>query len=130
MTSRRNAKVAQAIRETVSTAILFHLRDPRVQHVTVTRVEVAGDLRTARIYVSVRGDERTESLSMHGLNSARGFLQSRIADRLKIRHTPVLRFILDDGIKRSVEAAEIISNMLNEADCDNPSPGEYPIEHQ
>src|SRR6266571_1831169 len=79
MSSRRVAKVAEALRECVSTTVLFELKDPRVQNVTVLRIEVSPDLRSARVYVSVRGDEKTQVLSMHGLRAARGFIQSRIA---------------------------------------------------
>ena len=101
MSSRRTAKVAQAILETVSTTVLFGMKDPRVKNVTVTHVEVTGDIRSAKVYVSVMGDEKTQSLCMHGLNSARGYLQSKIGDRLRTQNTPILKFILDPGDRKS-----------------------------
>ena len=113
MSSRRTAKAAQAVLEAVSSAILFGLKDPRVKNVTVVSVEVGGDLRTAKVYVSVMGDERVQSLSMHGLNSARGFLQSRVADRLQTRYTPILKFILDPSVKRSVETARLLRESIS-----------------
>jgi len=116
MNSRRHARMAQAIRESVSSAILVELKDPRVTNVTVTGVEVAGDCRSAKVYVSVRGDEKTQSLSLHGLRSARGFLQSRVADRLVTRFTPVLEFELDQGIKQSFDTAQL----LKETGSDEP----------
>lgn len=112
MSSRRTAKAAQAILETVSTAILSELKDPRVKNVTVTHAEVSGDLRNAKIYVSVMGDDRTQALTMHGLNSARGFLQSRLADRLNTRYTPVLKFILDSSVKQSVATSRLLREIL------------------
>lgn len=115
MNSRRNAKAAQAILESVSSTILIGLKDPRVKNVTVLDVEVSGDLRTAKVYVSVMGDERTQSLSMHGLNSARGFIQSKVADRLQTRYTPVLKFILDQGVKRSIETARLIQELEDQS---------------
>src|SRR5262245_26563802 len=115
MSSRRTAKVAEAIREIVSTTVLFELKDPRVKNVTVLRAEVSADLRHAKVYVSVMGDEKTQSLSMHGLNSARGFIQSKIADRLQTRYTPVLTFILDAGVKKSVQASAIIREALRDS---------------
>ena len=118
MNSRRTAKLAQAIREVVSSTILFQLKDPRVKNVTVTHVEVSGDLRNAKIYVSIMGDERVQSLSMHGLNSARGFLQSKVADRLQTRYTPILKFMLDDGVKRSFETSRLIDQALHGADAE------------
>lgn len=67
MGSRRTAKVAEAVREQVATTILFGLKDPRVKNVTVTRVEVSPDLRSAKIYVSVMGDEKMQRLTLRGL---------------------------------------------------------------
>ena len=66
MSSRRIAKVAEALREQVSTSILCELKDPRVKYVTVTRVEVSPDLRNAKIHVSVMGDEKTQRLTLRG----------------------------------------------------------------
>lgn len=95
MPTRRIAKVNQAILQTLSSAILFELRDPRVQHVTILNVETTDDLRASKVRVGVRGDAKVQSLTLHGLESARGFLQSRIAARLDTRYTPVLKFVLE-----------------------------------
>lgn len=108
MKSRRLLKAAEAIRETVSSAILFEARDPRIKNVTVLRAEAAPDMRTAKVYVSVMGDAKVQKLSMHGLESARGFIQSRVADRLQTRFTPVLKFVLDFGVQRSIEASRLL----------------------
>lgn len=116
MNSRRTLRVAEAIRETVSTLVLFELRDPRVKNVTVLGAEVSGDLKHAKVYVSVMADEKHQHLAMHGLNSARGFLQSKIADRLQLRYTPILKFVLDQGVKKSVEASQILREVLPESD--------------
>lgn len=115
MKSRRTAKVSEAIRQVVSSAILIDLRDPRVKNVTVLHVEVSPDLRTAKVYVSILGDEKAERLSMQGLNASRGWLQSKIADQLQLRLTPVLTFIADQGVKKSVE----VSKMLREIEADS-----------
>jgi ribosome-binding factor A len=112
MSSRRTAKVAEAIREQVSTAILFDLKDPRVKNVTVTRVEVSPDLRNAKVYVSVMGDEKAQRLSIRGLESARGFLQAKLAERVQIRYTPILQFRLDQGVKRSIETSRLLRELL------------------
>ncbi len=111
MTTRRTEKVAEAIRQVVSTAILFGLRDPRVQHVTILRVETPFDLRTSKIYVSVLGDEKTQRLTMKGLDAARGYLQSKIAEELDLRFTPVLTFILDQGVKKSIAASQLLRKL-------------------
>lgn len=115
MVSRRVARLSQAVREVVSTAILFHLRDPRIKNVTVLRVEVAGDVRTAKVYVSVMGTEKERALCLHGLNASRGYIQSRVADRIETRYTPVLKFILDDAVSSNAEeAARILQELEQE----------------
>ena len=111
MSSRRTAKVAEAIRQVVSTAILFGLRDPRVQNVTILRVETPVDLRTSKVYVSVLGDEKTQRLTMKGLVAACGYLQAKIAEELDLRFTPVLTFILDQGVKKSIEASQLLRKL-------------------
>ena len=121
MGNRRTAKVAEAIREVVSTTILFELRDPRVKNVTVLGVEVPTDLRTAKVHVSVRGDDAQARLTMAGLGAARGFLQSRIADRLQLQYTPILSFVLDDGVRKSVEAARILRELAEQREAERPS---------
>jgi len=110
--SRRAQKVAEAIREVVSMAILTDLQDPRIQDVTVTYVEVSGDLRHAKVLVSVMGDETHQNLSLRGLQNAAGFLQSKIARQIDLRYTPRLNFVLDQGVKRSIEVARILAEVL------------------
>ncbi len=108
MSTRRLEKAASAIREVVSMAILAELKDPRVRDVTVTYVEVSGDLHYAKVHVSVMGDEARQKLTLRGLQSAAGFLQAKIAERIDIRYTPKLRFLLDQGVKRSIAVARIL----------------------
>ena len=115
MNTRRVAKAAEAIRESVSMTILVGLRDPRVKNVTVLRAEVSGDLRAAKIYVSVMGDAKTQSLTMHGLESARGFIQAKVADRLQTKNTPVLKFVLDPGVKYSAETSQTLREVMPES---------------
>ena len=95
MPSRRIAKVNRAILESLSSAILFELRDPRVKNVTILNVETTDDLKACKVRVGVRGDAKVQSLTLHGLESARGFLQSQIAHRLETRYTPILKFVLE-----------------------------------
>jgi ribosome-binding factor A len=106
------ARVASMIREVVSSAILFELRDPRIKNVTVLGAEVSPDLRYASVRISVMGDEKSATLTMHGLNSARGYLQSKVGDYIKSRYTPELRFVLDEGIKRSIETSTLLREVL------------------
>lgn len=112
MNTRRVAKAAEAIRESVSMTILVGLRDPRIKNVTVLRAEVSGDLRSAKVYVSVMGDAKAQSLTMHGLESARGFIQAKVADRLQTKNTPILKFVLDPGLKNTAETSQALRSVM------------------
>jgi ribosome-binding factor A len=131
MSSRRVQKVAEAIREVVSMSILTELQDPRVRDVTVTGVEASGDLRYAKVMVSVMGDDTRQNLSLRGLQSAAGFLQSKIADRIDLRYTPKLTFVLDQGVKHSIAVAQILREVLppekSAADAEQADGEESPL---
>ena len=131
MPSHRSLRMAEAIREVVSSAILFEVADPRVQAVTVLRAEVSGDLRNATVYVSIMGTEAEQNLAMRGLQHASGFLQAKVAARLQTRFTPVLAFKRDDGVKKSIEISRLIDEAIAAdrkldpaAAVDPPDPGE------
>lgn len=124
MSTRRTARVASMIREVVSTAILFELRDPRIKNVTVLGADVSPDLRYAAVRISVMGDEKTAALTMHGLNSAKGYLQSKVAEFIKSRYTPELRFVLDDTVLKSVQTSAILRDVLPPDDVEHSAPDE------
>ena len=110
--SRRALKAAEVVREVVSMAILAELKDPRIRDVTVTHVEVSADLRHAKVHVSVMGDEARQRLSLRGLQSAAGFLQGKVAKRIEARYTPRIEFLLDQGVKKSIEVARLLRQVL------------------
>ncbi len=120
MTSRRVLKAAEAIREVVSMAILTDLRDPRIQGVTVTFVEVSPDMRVAKVHVSIMGSEAVQKLCLQGLKSSAGFLQLKIAKRIDTRYTPVIRFELDLGVKKSIAIAKMLGEVLPEDEVAAP----------
>ena len=93
-------------------AILTELRDPRVRNVTVTFVEVAPDMRSAKVHVSIMGESTQQNLSLRGLQNAAGFLQHKISDRIDTRYTPRLQFVLDQGVKNSIAVAEKLRELL------------------
>src|SRR5712692_3128002 len=109
MKPHRLARVAEVVREVASQTILFELRDPRIKGVTVTRAEVSGDLQHAKVYVSIMGSTKEQDLCMYGLRHAAGFVQSKLASRLQTRFTPVVKFILDLGVKKSIEMTRLIN---------------------
>ncbi len=114
MASRRMLKAAEAIREVVSMAILTEIRDPRVQNVTVTGVEITPDMRSAKVLVSVMGDEGKQQLCIRGLSNSAGFLQAKIAKRIETRYTPRLSFEIDLGVKKSLEVGQILADLARE----------------
>lgn len=93
-------------------AILTQVRDPRVKDVTVTRVEMAPDMRSAKVSVSVMGSPAKQELALRGLANSAGFLQSQIAERIDTRYIPKLRFELDRGVKHSLEIARVLGEVL------------------
>jgi ribosome-binding factor A len=133
MSSRRVLKAAEAIREVVSMAILTDLRDPRIEGVTVTYVEVSPDMRLAKVHVSIMGDEAKQRLCLHGLRSSAGYLQSKISDRIDTRYTPRIRFELDEGVKKSLAISQMLQELLpspNEAAAQNAEPDDRSVPPQ
>src|SRR3954451_15321854 len=103
MSSHRNLRMAEAIREVVASAILFEAADPRIRSVTVLRVELSPDLRQATVHVTIMGTDAEQQQALRALRHAAGFFQSKVAVRLQTRFTPVLSFKADDSVKKSVE---------------------------
>jgi ribosome-binding factor A len=108
MTSDRIRRINEAMREVLSGAITSELKDPRVGFVTVTAVETSADLRHARVFVSVLGDDAVRERSLAGLRSAHGYLQRRVAQELRIKHTPTLDFAYDDSLDRSLRVQQLL----------------------
>jgi ribosome-binding factor A len=108
MSRARMRRVDEAVREVLSGAITQELKDPRIGFVTVTAVETSVDLRHARVFVSVLGDEAQRRLSLDGLRSAHGYLQRRVAGELTLKHTPTLDFLYDDSLDRSLRIQSLL----------------------
>lgn len=114
MTVRRLLKAGEAIRSVVSMAILTEVRDPRVKNVTVLGVEVAPDMREAKVIISIMGNKTQQATALRGLKNSAGFLQSKIADRIDSRYTPRLSFVVDDGVKKSLAVNQILEQIAAE----------------
>jgi ribosome-binding factor A len=110
MGNGRMRRVDEAVRAVLSDAISKDLLDPRVGFVTVTAVKTTPDLRHARVYVSVLGDEPTRSETLDGLRSAHGFLQGRVAAELSLKHTPTLTFEYDESTDRAMRISRLIED--------------------
>jgi ribosome-binding factor A len=104
-------RVDEAVRAVLSEAISKDLSDPRVGFVTVTGVKTSPDLRHARVYVSVLGDDQAREDSLTGLRSAQGFLQARVAAEVKLKHTPTLSFEYDPSVDRGMRISELLDEV-------------------
>jgi ribosome-binding factor A len=108
MSGDRMRRVDEAMREVLSDAITSEIKDPRVGFVTVTAVDTSPDLRQARVFVSVLGTTSERKRSLQGLRSAHGFLQRRVADELRLKHTPTLDFAYDDTTENAARIHELL----------------------
>jgi ribosome-binding factor A len=111
MSDGRMRRVDEAVRAVLSDVIASDLKDPRIGFVTVTGVKTSPDLRHARVFVSVLGDEQVRAASLEGLRSAHGFLQRRVASELTLKHTPTLTFAYDDSVDRGMRISQLLHEM-------------------
>ena len=111
MPNARMRRVNKAVREVVSAHIVEDLKDPRINFVTVTGVETSADLRSARVFVSVLGQEAERDDALAGLGSASGFLQQRVGEELRMKRTPTLTFVHDDSIDHGMRITELLSEV-------------------
>ena len=103
------------MRRVLAQIISGGIKDPRVSPMTsVLAVEVAPDLKTCKVWVSVYGDDQKKKDTMEGLNSASGFIRGELARKVNLRNTPQLQFILDDSIAYGVEMSRRIDEVLAE----------------
>ena len=108
--SGRMRRVNEAIREALAEAI-GDLKDPRIGFVTITGVKTSSDLRQARVYVSVLGNERKRKESLAGLTSAHGVLQATLATELRMKRTPLLAFEYDPTVEEGVRMTKLIDEL-------------------
>ena len=100
--SDRIDKVNQALRKEIGTIVQFELKDPRLEFVTITYVEVTRDLQHARVYFSVLGDAKRIHTAQQGLESARGFIRRIVGQRIQMRYTPEIEFSFDETMARGL----------------------------
>ena len=122
MIGRRPQRLAEEIREEVARMVASEIKDPRLGFVTVIRVELARDLRNAKVYVGVLGSEAEREKSLTALRSAAGFVRRELGRRLRIHHSPELDFRYDKGL----EATDRVARLLQEdaAREEPPAPGD------
>ncbi len=121
MPTRRQEKVARVIKEAVSDAIANHLSDPRIEGlVSVTEVDVAPDMRTAEVYVSILGkNEAGQNKTFAAIEHARSRIQSLLASRLQSKFCPVLHLCRDEKFKKTLETFRLIDQAAKEFEDDS-----------
>ncbi len=116
---KRSARVGELIKHELAELITNELKDPRVGFVTVTEVRVPGDLRSAKVFVSIYGDDEGRQSSLAGLNAAAGFLKRELGRRLQLRHVPELTFVHDESLDRA-DRLQALMNAIAHGETETP----------
>ncbi|MGI6684817.1 MAG: 30S ribosome-binding factor RbfA [Bacillota bacterium] len=114
MVQYRSGRLAEEFKREISDIIKNEVKDPRVGFVSVVNVDVSGDLRHAKVFVSVLGDEKATSDTIRALKSAAGFIRREIARRIQLRYTPEITFVYDDSIAHGAKISKILADVLPE----------------
>ena len=116
MSSQRPGRVQEAIRQEVSRIVHSEMKDPRLGFITITKVDLTDDLRYARIFFSVFGEDKDKKLALKGLNSAKGYVKGLLADRIKLRYAPEIAFVIDESIEHTKRIYGILDKLKKERD--------------
>lgn len=126
--SIKNIRINGEVKKELSILISREIKDPRISPMTsVIDVEVAPDLKTAKVYVSVMGDEQARKDTLQGLKSAAAFMRSQLARNLNLRNTPELIFIMDNSIEYGVNISKLIDEVSSQLPDDE---GEEPSDNE
>jgi len=111
MSKHRPNRLAETLKEEISQLIRVELKDPRIGFVTLTSVDVAGDLAHAKVYVSVLGTSDEGKISLEVLNRAAGFVRCEIGKRIRLRHVPAIVFVYDPSIEHGAHIARLLKDV-------------------
>ena len=114
MPNRRQRRVAELLHEELSTLLQHQTRDPRLGFVTITGVDVTPDLREARVYFTILGDEAEVKETLAGLTSANGYFRRQLAQALSLRHAPELTFKLDTSLQYGMRIDNLLDSLKEE----------------
>jgi len=118
MEGKRSEKVADLIHKEISEMLVKTIKDPRIGFVTITRVAVSEDYRSAKVYFSVTGTVEERQRSMEGLNSAKGYVRKELGRRIRLRYTPEIIFKFDPSIEYAIHIGEVIRHIKGEEETD------------
>ena len=113
--SIKNTRINGEVLRELSNIIRGEIKDPRINPMTsVVAVEVAPDLKTAKAYISVLGDEESQKNTLAGLKSAEGYIRRELARNINLRNTPQITFVLDQSIEYGVKMSKIINDVTKD----------------
>jgi ribosome-binding factor A len=119
MEGKRSEKVADLIHKEISEMLVKTIKDPRIGFVTITRVAVSEDYRSAKVYFSVAGTVEERQRSMEGLDSAKGYVRKELGRRIRLRYTPEIIFKFDPSIEYAIHIGEVIRHIKREEETDD-----------
>lgn len=109
---RRIERVNVLLREEIAKLIAAQVNDPRLRGIiTITQVQTASDLRSARVYVSVMGDESVRQEALEGIQSSASYLRRELRNRVTLRYVPFLKFVADDAMQEAERVMRIIDDL-------------------
>jgi ribosome-binding factor A len=114
MSFKRADRVSEAIKREVSVMLTQEVKDPGIHFVTVTSVETTDDLRNAKIFISILGDEKTRQETMKGIERAKGFIRGELGRRIQLRYTPEIQFRLDTSLDHAMKIKSILKQLKSE----------------
>ena len=121
--SRRADRINGLLREEISLLLSREIKDPRLDGlISITRVDTSSDLRNARVFLSVMGDQASKDAALQGIQSAASFLRRSLRDRLKLRYVPFLKFAIDE----SIEDADTLLRLMDQIQDSPPAPDHLP----
>ncbi len=114
MQNRKKLETEELLRREISSIILRELNDPRLGFVTVTRVSLGGDYKTAKVYLMIKEEDAEKEKTLKALSHAKGRIQALISERIKMRNTPVLSFIEDEEVMQALRVDKLIDEVMQE----------------
>lgn len=120
----RNQRLSNQVLRSLSELLRFETKDPRLKFVSLTSVDLSRDLSVAKVYFSLLDPNESVEPAADGLRRAAGFLRGKLAQAVKIRHVPELRFVHDDSAEQAVRMATLIDGALH-ADDSSASPNDH-----
>ena len=102
------------MRQEISRIVQGEMKDPRIGFITITKVDLTKDLRYARVYFSILGEDKDKILALRGLNSAKGYMKGLLADRIKLRFMPEIAFAIDESLEHTKHIYDILDKIKKE----------------